>query len=132
MKFFFPAIAAALLCCLSCVEIDSGLGGSLIPVDQTYTIHPKETLLPYGSIRMELTDSLSGYSQTRITVGALRDEEFGLTTRSCVMTLVPVRDTMDFRRPRPAFPLRRGVRHHLGGHFRPAAHPAERTRSRAG
>ncbi len=96
MKFYFPAIAAALLCCLSCVEIDSGLGGNLIPVDQTYTIHPKETLLPYGSIRMALTDSLSGYSQTRITVGAVRDGQFGLTTRSCAMTLVPVTDTLDF------------------------------------
>lgn len=96
MKFNFPAIAAALFCCLSCVEIDPGLGGNLIPVDQTYTIHPKESELPYGTVSMRLTDSLSGYSQTRITIGAIRDARFGLTTRSSVMTLVPVVDTLDF------------------------------------
>ena len=96
MKFYFPAIAAALFCCLSCVEIDTELGGSLIPVDQTYTIHPAEEALPYGSVMELPADSLSGYSQTRITIGAIRDEKFGLTTRSCALTLVPVEDTLDF------------------------------------
>lgn len=96
MKFAFRTLAAALFCCLSCVEIDSGLGGNLIPADQTYTIHPTKTLLPPGSIRMQPADSLSGYSQTRITVGAIRDDEFGLTTRRCALTLVPARDSLDF------------------------------------
>ena len=96
MKFTFPAIAAALLCCLSCVEIDTELGGSLIPVDQTYTIHPTEVALPYGSVSQLQADSLSGYSQTRITIGAIRDDKFGLTTRSSAFTLVPVKDTLDF------------------------------------
>ena len=96
MKFAFPAIAAALACCLSCVEINSELGGSLIPTDQTYTIHPRKAELPYGSVLQLPADSLSGYSQTRITIGAVRDEKYGLTTRSCAMTLVPVEDTLDF------------------------------------
>lgn len=96
MKFSFHAMAAAMLCCISCVEIDPGLGGSLIPVDQTYTIHPVEAELPYGSVSMQLTDSLSGYSQTRITIGAIRDGRFGLTRRSCALTLVPVVDSLDF------------------------------------
>ena len=96
MKFSFPAIAAAIVCCLSCVEIDPGLGGSLIPTDQTYSIYPTEALLPYGSISQQLADSLSGYSQTRITIGAIRDGKFGLTTRTSAFTLVPVKDTMDF------------------------------------
>lgn len=96
MKFYFPAIAAALLCCLSCVEIDSELGGNLIPTDQTYTIHPVEAQLPYGSVLQLPADSLSGYSQTRITIGAIRDSKFGLTTRSCAFTLVPAQDTLDF------------------------------------
>ncbi len=96
MKFYFPAVAAALLCCLSCVEIDSELGGSLIPVDQTYTIHPTEAAIPYGAVMQLPADSLSGFSQSRITIGAIKDGKFGLTTRSCAMTLVPVQDTLDF------------------------------------
>ena len=96
MKFYFPAIAAALFCCLSCVEIDSELGGNLIPTDQTYSIHPVEANLPYGSLLQLPADSLSGYSQTRITIGAIRDGKFGLTTRESAFTLVPVLDTLDF------------------------------------
>lgn len=96
MRFVFPAIAAALLCCLSCVEIDPELGGSLIPADQTYTVHPTEADFPYGSLKALPADSLSGYHQTRITIGAIRDSKYGLTTRNCAMTLVPVSDTLDF------------------------------------
>ena len=96
MKSAFPAIAAALLCCLSCVDIDPELGGNLIPNDQTYTVFPTQAPLPAGSISTQLTDSLSGYSQTRITIGALRDEAFGLTRRSSAFTLVPAKDTLDF------------------------------------
>lgn len=97
MKFRFPAIAAALVsCCLSCVNVDPELGGSLIPVDQTYRIFPCETMLPFGSVKMQMTDSLSGFSQSRITIGAIRESGFGLTSRACALTLVPVRDTLDF------------------------------------
>ena len=99
MKFTFPAIAAALLCCLSCVEIDTELGGSLIPADQTYSIHPTVAELPYGAISQQSADSLSGFSQTRITIGAIRDSRFGLTTRNCAVTLVPENDTLDFGNP---------------------------------
>ena len=96
MRLTFPAIAAALLCCLSCVEVNTELGGSLIPVDQTYTIHPTVAELPYGSLYQKTADSLSGYSQTRITIGAIRDGKYGLSTRSCALTLVPEADTLDF------------------------------------
>ncbi len=92
----YPVIAAALCCCLSCVEIDSELGGNLIPRDQTYTIHPVEAPMPYGMLSQLQADSLSGYSQTRITIGAIRDGRFGLTTRSSAFTIVPVLDTLDF------------------------------------
>ncbi|MBR5042897.1 MAG: hypothetical protein IKX67_06620 [Bacteroidales bacterium] len=96
MKFNLPAVAAALLCCLSCVEINTEMGGNLIPLDQTYTIYPKDEALPHGAISVNLTDSLSGFSQSRITIGAIRDSKYGLTTRSSAMTLVPVLDTLDF------------------------------------
>ena len=95
MKFRLAAVAA-LFCCLACVKINTELGANLIPVDQTYTIHPTEALMPSGSIAMKMTDSLSGYSQTRITIGAVRDGKYGLSTRSCALTLVPVLDTLDF------------------------------------
>jgi len=94
MKFRIPAIAALLLSCLSCVDNDYKLGGSLIPTDQTYSIYTAE--LPIPEVRVEMPDSLSGFSSTRITIGAIRDEEFGLSTRSCVLTLVPINDTLDF------------------------------------
>ena len=113
MKFYFPAIAAALICCLSCVEIDTELGGSLIPVDQTYTIHPAEAAMPYGTVLQLPADSLSGFSQSRITIGAIRDGKFGLTTRSCAMTLVPARDTLDFGNPAAA----KVVRFHFAAKF---------------
>ncbi|MBP5383335.1 MAG: hypothetical protein J6Y45_08295, partial [Bacteroidales bacterium] len=95
MKFRLAAVAA-LFCCLACVEINTELGANLVPVDQTYSIYPKDALLPSGSISMKMTDSLSGYSQTRITIGAVRDGKYGLSTRSCALTLVPVLDTLDF------------------------------------
>ncbi|MBO4475403.1 MAG: hypothetical protein J5737_01590 [Bacteroidales bacterium] len=96
MRHILPALAAAIFCCLSCIDIDPELGGNLIPIDQTYSVFPREAHLPAGSVSVSLTDSLSGYSQTRITIGALRDDAFGLTTRSCALTLVPARDTLDF------------------------------------
>ena len=95
MKFRLAAVAA-LFCCLACVEINTELGANLVPVDQTYSIYPKDALLPPGSISMKMTDSLSGYSQTRITIGAVRDEKYGLSTRSCALTLVPALDALDF------------------------------------
>ena len=60
MKSPIPAIAAALLCCMSCVDINTELGGNLIPDNQKYTVYPRETLFPSGSISTKLTDSLSG------------------------------------------------------------------------
>ncbi len=89
-------MAAALMCCIACVDIDTELGSNLVPVDQTYTVHVVRTPFPEGVISTRLTDSLSGYSQTRITIGAIRDGQFGLTGRSSVFTLVPVKDTLDF------------------------------------
>ena len=97
MKFRLPALAAPAICCLGCVSINSELGGSLVPIDQQYTIHLSS--LDFSDshpIEMQMTDSLSGYSSTRITIGAIRDDDYGLTTRSCALTLVPMYDTLDF------------------------------------
>jgi len=78
----------------SCIEVDTQFGIDLIPRSHTYDIYTAE--FPITDIRMEMVDSLSGFSQTRITVGSIRDEDFGLTKRSCALTLVPINDSLDF------------------------------------
>ena len=80
--------------CFSCVQKDEGLGGNLIPTSQQYDIYTAEFDLQ--DIEMRMADSLSGYSSTRMAIGAIRDADFGLTTRSCALTLVPFYDSLDF------------------------------------
>ncbi len=79
---------------LSCVKINNELGGDLIPVDQRYKIYSTE--IPIEEIDLRMADSLSGYSQSRITIGAIRDETFGLTARESAVTIVPLYDTLNF------------------------------------
>ena len=83
------AAAAALLCCIGCVGVDNELGGSMLPVGHTYkVISPAPIEIP---VKMKLSDSLSAYSSSRITIGSIRnDEDFGLSTRSSCITLVPM------------------------------------------
>ena len=85
---FLTAAAAAILLA-GCVGIDSGLGSSMLPVSNTYRIvNPAPIAIP---VSQKMADSLSGFSSSRITVGAIRkDDEYGLTTRSSVLTLVPI------------------------------------------
>ena len=90
MKTIIPALAAAALCCLSCVETNSMLGGAFVPTTETYHFHTVE--IPLDGISMKMADKMSGYSDSRITIGALRDDEFGLTTRSSAITLIPLFD----------------------------------------
>lgn len=88
------ALAAAVLCCASCVTVDNTLGGNLVPIDKQYDIFSAE--IPLDEIYMCTADSLDARSMTRINIGAIRDEEGQLTTRGCAMTLVPVNDSIDF------------------------------------
>lgn len=95
MKTIFPVLAAAALCCLSCVETDSTLGGAFVPATETY--HFKTVEIPLEGISMQMADKLSGYSDSRITIGAIREPEYGLTTRSSAFTLIPlIEDEDDF------------------------------------
>lgn len=90
MKRIFIAMAAAVCCLSSCVEKSLQIGGNFIPVDKLYDFYTAE--FPLEDIDLKMADSLSGFSSTRITVGAIRDDEFGLTTRSAALHLVPVFD----------------------------------------
>ena len=90
-------LAAAMLCLYACVEIDNSIGTNFLPKDQLYKTYAIE--VPITDIRMAYPDSLSGLSSTRITVGAVRDDEFGLSTRASAFSLVPFYDTLDFGDP---------------------------------
>lgn len=88
-----PALLAAVLC-TSCFEINNELGKDLIATDQQYDIYT--VTLPVEDFIMSMPNDLTGLSQQWITVGSLRDDDFGLTTRSAAFSLVPVKDTLDF------------------------------------
>ena len=87
-------LAAALAGCFSCVKMNPELGGNLISQGDRYRLFSVE--FPIEEVQMKMADSLSGYSNSNITIGAVRDEVFGLTARECALTLVPLYDTLDF------------------------------------
>lgn len=92
LKHIAGGIALAL--CISCVDVDPQLGGNLIPTESRYKMFSAE--IPINKVQMRMADSLSGFSSTRITIGAVRDDDFGLSTRGCAMSLVPLMDTVNF------------------------------------
>ena len=85
MKKILALCLAAALVLPGCVKVDNSLGESLVDkVD-----------FPISEIAMKPSSDLSAYSDTHLTIGALRDETFGLTTRDAAFTLVPAPDRMD-------------------------------------
>jgi len=98
MKFWIPAVCAAVLACASCVKVDDEIGGSLVPVSHTYTVVTPDPI--EIGVKNKMADSLSGYSSTRITIGAIRkDDEYGLSRHSSALWLVPLvnpGDTIDY------------------------------------
>lgn len=80
--------------CLSCVETNYQIGSNLIPLDQQFDIYHSE--IPIENIEMRMADSLSGFSSTKICIGAIKDELYGLTSRECALTLVPLYDTLNW------------------------------------
>lgn len=81
----------------SCINVDKTLGEDLIPDNQLYNIY--SVTFPIDDIRQEMADSLSAYSMYKFTFGAVRDDAFGLTTRTAAFTLVPVFNELDFGKP---------------------------------
>ena len=96
MKSAFRKAALLLalpLALTACVKMSDELGKDLIDKSllfDTYTIE-----FPVEDILLRRADDLSGFSDSRIAVGAIRDDTFGLTTRSSAFTLVPALDTLD-------------------------------------
>ena len=93
MKKFLAAIAI-LTAALSCTNVNEGVGGNFIPTEMKYDFHTAE--FDIEEIYMKPVESLSAYSSKRINFGAIRDETYGLFSRACALTLVPVLDTFDF------------------------------------
>ena len=89
------AVGAILLSSASCIYVDEELGGNLIPTDQKWDVfNPDPVVL--NDIQLKIADSLSAYSSSRFTFGAISDPEFGTNIKSTSFTLVPLSDTLDF------------------------------------
>ena len=86
-------LAALPLALSACIKTSTEIGKDLI--DQTLLYDTYTVEFPIESIHLRRADDLSGFSDTRIAIGAIRDETFGLTTRSSAFTLVPAVDTLD-------------------------------------
>ena len=86
-------LAALPLALSACIKTSTEIGKDLIDKTLLYDTYTVE--FPIEDIRLRRADDLSGFSDTRITIGAIRDETFGLTTRSSAFTLVPAVDTLD-------------------------------------
>lgn len=93
MKKFLSACLGAALVAAGCVEVDNSLGQGLIDKSLLYDTYTIE--FPLTEIQLKTSEGLSGYSDSRLTIGAIRDEVFGLTTRDAAFTLIPALDTID-------------------------------------
>lgn len=89
------AIGAILFGSAACVKINEQLGENLIPTDQKWEVYEIEPM-DLTDVRMQMSDSLSGYSTSRFVFGSVRDSRFGTNIRSASFTLVPLYDTLDF------------------------------------
>lgn len=91
---FLGGVCAGMLCLSSCISVNDKLGSDYLASNQQYDLHVAE--FPIEDIEMDTPDDLSGFNYYHFTVGAVREDMFGLTTRSSAFTLVPVSDTLDF------------------------------------
>lgn len=92
LKIFLALVAAT--CATACVTVNTELGRDLVAIDQQYDIYTVE--IPVGDILVSMPNNLTGLSNQWITVGAVRDPLYGLTTRSAAFALVPVDSTLNF------------------------------------
>ena len=64
------AIGAILLGFASCIEINEELGQNFIPTDQKWHVYNPEAV-ELKDVYLHMSDSLSGYSTSRFTFGAV-------------------------------------------------------------
>ena len=92
-KSFLVLCLAAASLLPGCIKVDNSLGKGLVDKSLLFDTYTQE--FPLEQIQLKASEALSGYSDTRITIGAIRDDVFGLSTREAAFNLVPVLDTMD-------------------------------------
>ena len=85
-------IVAALLL-PGCIKVDNSLGKGL--VDKSLLFDTYTETFDLEQTRLRMASDLSGFSGTRLAIGAIRDEAFGLSTRECAFPLIPALDTLD-------------------------------------
>ena len=93
MKKFLALCLAAALLVPGCVKVDNSLGEGL--VDKSLLLNTYTVDFPISEISLKPSSDLSAYSDTHLTIGAIREETFGLTTREAAFTLIPAPDEMD-------------------------------------
>lgn len=93
MRKSIVLLLAAGLLGAGCVKVDNSLGKGLVDKSLIYNTYTEE--FPLEQIRMKHSADLSGYSDTHLTIGAIRDEKFGLSTRAAAFPLIPALDTLD-------------------------------------
>lgn len=93
MKKSLALFLAAALLLPGCVKVDNTLGKGLI--DKSLLFDTYTATFPLTEIQLKYSSDLSGYSSSHLTVGAIRDDVFGLTTREAAFCLVPALDTLD-------------------------------------
>ena len=93
MKKFLALCLAAALLVPGCVKVDNSLGEGL--VDKSLLLNTYTVEFPLTNISMKASSALSAYSDSKLTIGAIRDDTFGLTTREAAFALIPVLDEMD-------------------------------------
>ena len=89
------AIGAILLCSASCITVNERLGENFIPTDQKWNVFLPEAV-ELKDIRLQMSDSLSGYSTSRFTFGSVRDEVMGTCNKATTFTLIPIAGSLNF------------------------------------
>lgn len=89
------AIGAILFGSASCVTVDETLGENFIPTEHQWDVFAPAAE-DLEDICLQMADSLTAYSSTRFTFGAINDGVLGTSVKSTSFTLVPFVDTIDF------------------------------------
>ncbi len=92
IALFTAALAASIA--LACVPINEDLGKDLISTKARFNVFTEE--YPLTGLETRMAEDLSGFSNSRIVIGAVRDADYGVSKRSSAFTLVPAIDTLDF------------------------------------
>lgn len=78
----------------SCVKTDFTLGNNVIPDNEKFITKVIE--IPVDSIELRTLDNITGLSMLRSSIGAIRDESGNLIRHGSAISLVPMKDTVNW------------------------------------